>query len=562
MTETRSADRLDQENAELRRRLEEAEETLEAIRSGAVDAFLVDGADGECVYSLQTSDHPYRRLVESMKEGALTLDMDGCILFCNARFAELVGVQLERISGKCIHEFVPPELASQYEAMLRESASGTYRGELDLIRQDGPRVPVHWSVSRLDLGDTVILSAVATDLTEHRRYEALERTQEALSAEIASRILAEKNLIKADRKKDEFLAILAHELRNPLAPARNAVDYLKLNSASDPDLKRTVEILDRQVSHLSRLIDDLLDISRVTTGVLDLRRERISFAEVMDATIDACRDEVQRRGHDLVVRTPETMVELDADRDRLVQVLCNLTLNAAKYTPPGGHIALSATANGSALEISVKDDGIGIPREKLSEIFGLFSQVNRSFDRQGGLGVGLTLVRQLIRLHGGSVEARSAGLGRGSEFIVRIPVAVGPASQPPPEVLSTLRRRILIADDNQDAVESLAILLEVANHEVHKAYDGETAFATARDIQPDVILLDIGMPKMNGYEVATKIRREPWGKPIHLVALTGWGQEADQRNSREAGFDVHLVKPVTFGALNRLLATLEERREG
>ena len=562
MSETGSADRLDLENAELRRRLDEAEETLEAIRSGAVDAFLVEGPDGECVYSLQTSDHPYRRLVESMKEGALTLTMDGCILFCNARFAELVGVRLERISGKCIHEFAPRDLGSQYDSMLREGASGIYRGELDIHRQDGSRVPVHWSVSRLNLGDTIILSAVATDLTEHRRYEALERTQEALSAEIASRIQAEKSLIEADRKKDEFLAILAHELRNPLAPTRNAVDYLKLNSGPDPDLTRTVEIIDRQVSHLSRLIDDLLDISRVTTGVLELRRERISFAEVMEATIDTCRDEVQRRGHDLVVRTPETTVELDADRDRLEQVLCNLTLNAAKYTPSGGHIALTAAVNGSTLEISVKDDGIGIPREKLSEIFGLFSQVNRSFDRQGGLGVGLTLVRQLIRLHGGSVEARSEGLGRGSEFIVRLPIAVGPANQPVPEILSSLRRRILIADDNQDAVESLAILLQVAHHEVHKAFDGEAAFAAARDTVPDVILLDIGMPKMNGYEVAMRIRREPWGNAIHLVALTGWGQEADQRNSREAGFDAHLVKPVTFGALNRLLATLEERRAG
>lgn len=561
MSEIRSADQLDVENADLRRRLEEAEETLDAIRSGAVDAFLVEGPDGECVYSLQTSDHPYRRLVESMKEGALTLDMDGSILFCNLRFAELVGVPLERISGKCIQEFAPCELTTEYQAMVNEGASGVYRGELDL-QQGGSRIPVHWSVSRLDLGDTAVLSAVATDLTEHRRYEALERAQETLSVEIAARIQAEKDLIEADRKKDEFLAILAHELRNPLAPARNAVDYMKLKTATDSEFARTVEIIDRQVSQLSRLIDDLLDISRVTAGVLELRRERISFADVMDATIDACSDEVQRRGHDLVVRVPETSVELDADRDRLVQVLCNLTLNAAKYTPPRGHIALSAAVNGPTLEISVKDDGIGIPRERLSEIFGLFSQVNRSFDRQGGLGVGLTLVRQLVRLHGGSVEARSEGLGRGSEFIVRLPVAVGPANPAAPEVFSTSRRRILIADDNRDAVESLAILLQVAHHEVHKAFDGESALEMARDTCPDVILLDIGMPKMNGYEVAMRIRRETWGKAIHLVALTGWGQEADHRNSREAGFDAHLVKPVTFGALNRLLATLEDRRAG
>jgi len=557
----RDAERLEAENAELRRRLEEAQETLDAIRSGAVDGFIVEDELGEHVYTLQTDDRPYRRLVESMKEGAVTLDLDGCILFSNDRFAELVQAPVERVVGERLENFVPDRHAEPYAAMLLDAATGTYRGELDLLRSDGSVIPVHWTASLLDPDGTPTICAIVSDLTEHNLYEELRRAQEQMTMDMRARIRAEQSLKDADRRKDEFLAILAHELRNPLAPARNAVDYLKLRSSMETDTTRSVEIIDRQVSQLSRLIDDLLDISRVTSGVLELRKQRVRLADVVDAAMVACRDEVTRRGHTLEVNLPANPVELEVDRDRLEQVLCNLILNAAKYTPDGGEIALTARKTDHMLEVAVRDNGIGIPQDKLAEIFELFSQVNRSFERQGGLGIGLTLVRQLVHLHGGTIEARSEGLGRGSEFVIRVPTVAGSAVCVAPRPNTSVARRILLADDNRDAVESLAVLLESSNHEVHTAFDGEGALAAAYEVRPEVALLDIGMPKMNGYEVAQQIRREPWGRAIYLVALTGWGQEADHESSREAGFDAHLVKPVGYEDLSGLLADFRRTTE-
>jgi CheY-like chemotaxis protein len=275
--------------------------------------------------------------------------------------------------------------------------------------------------------------------------------------------------------------------------------------------------------------------------------------------VDTCRDEIEAKGHRLRTNLPAEPVELDADRERLVQVLCNLLGNAAKYTPAGGEIDVSAAANGRTLELAVKDTGIGIPAESLTDIFELFVRVDHSLERQGGLGIGLTLVRQLAELHGGTIQARSAGPGRGSEFVLKLPVvttrAVNATAAPEP-VPASAPRRILVADDNRDAVESLVLLLEIAGHEVHAAFDGEEAIRSAERVRPHVALLDIGMPEANGYEVARRLRAHPWGKNIYLVALTGWGQEADKRRAREVGFDAHLVKPVAPETLNRLLATI------
>ena len=377
------------------------------------------------------------------------------------------------------------------------------------------------------------------------------------AADIIERKRAEEALQRADRRKDEFLAVLAHELRNPMAPMRNAIQYLKLRDLPDPELKRPVEMVERQVAHMTRLIDDLLDVSRIARGVLALQLETVELGDIASATLEVCRDDIELRGHTLAVELPPAPVPLRADRDRLIQVFCNLISNAVKYTPPGGVLEFVARVMDGTLEIAVKDSGVGIPAEKLSEIFELFAQVKRSLERQGGLGIGLTLARDLVHLHGGTLDAHSDGPGRGSTFIVRLPIAedlepVVPAAIPAGGGVEP--RRVLVADDNRDAAESLAILLELSSHSVRLALDGEEALAAAAEFRPDVAFLDIGMPKMNGYEVARRIREQSWGAAIQLVALTGWGQDADRERAREAGFDDHFVKPASPEALARVLS--------
>ena len=355
-------------------------------------------------------------------------------------------------------------------------------------------------------------------------------------------------LEEAGRRKDEFLAILAHELRNPLGPVRNAAHFLKERNLPDPELRRPVEMIERQVAHMTRLIDDLLDVSRITRGMVELRLERLLFNEVIEAAVDASRDEIEGRGHTLRVAGPERPVTLLADRQRLVQVFCNLIGNAAKYTSPGGSIELLAGAVEDVLEVRVQDSGVGIPADKLTEIFELFAQVDRSLERDGGLGIGLTLARQLIGMHRGTIEARSDGPGHGSVFLVRLPIASPVKSVPAmaargARALPSRSRRVLVADDNRDAADSMALLIGAAGHEVRVAYDGLEAVSVAEAFQPDIVFLDIGMPKRNGYDVARSLR-EARGSSIRIVALTGWGQESDRRRSGEAGFDTHLVKPV------------------
>jgi PAS domain S-box-containing protein len=380
--------------------------------------------------------------------------------------------------------------------------------------------------------------------------------------DITERRRVEERLRDADRRKDEFLAVLSHELRNPLAPVRTAAHYLKARNLPDADLNRSAEIIERQVGQMARLIDDLLDVSRISRGVIELRRETLDFAEVVEAAVDSCRGEIEARSQDLRVRLPERPVVFDADRHRLVQAVSNLLSNAAKYTPMGGRIELATRAQGSLLEVLVEDNGIGIPPNQLSEIFELFAQVDRS-ERQG-LGIGLTLARQLVQLHGGSIEARSEGIGRGSTFIMRLPIRAGAAPTARAETRTASAsepRRILVADDNQDAAESLALVLEMAGHEVRTAFDGEAALRLAAEFRPAVAFLDIGMPQLTGYEVAIRIRQETWGRSVHLVALTGWGQESDRLTAQEAGFDEHLVKPVFPDVLTRLVAGIRTPRE-
>ncbi|MEX2303200.1 MAG: ATP-binding protein, partial [Bryobacterales bacterium] len=369
-------------------------------------------------------------------------------------------------------------------------------------------------------------------------------------------------LKEADRRKDEFLATLAHELRNPLAPIRYAVQMLRLNGRDEPELCLSRDVIERQVAHMTRLIDDLLDISRITRDKLELRKERVELAEVVSEAVESSRPLIEQCGHQLTVTLPPEPIYLYADLVRLSQVLTNLLTNAAKYTDGGGHIWLTAERQGGEVVVRVKDTGVGIPAEKLPGLFEMFFQVDGALERsQGGLGIGLSLVRRLVELHGGSVKAHCAGRGKGCEFTVLVPaLAEEPKPQPTLEPADSgatkakTARRILVVDDVQDNADSLAMLLRLGGNEVQTAYDGLAALEAAERFRPDVMLLDIRMPNLNGYDACRRIREQPWGKGMMLIALTGWGQEEDQRRTEEAGFDSHLVKPVDPAALNELLA--------
>jgi PAS domain S-box-containing protein len=381
--------------------------------------------------------------------------------------------------------------------------------------------------------------------------------------DVTDRKHAEQALREADRRKDEVLAMLAHELRNPLAPLRNALQILRLS----PDLhahEQAHSLMQRQVDQMARLVDDLLDVSRIATGKLELRNEPVQLRLVVNSAVEISRPLIEHMGHKLTVTLPPHPLTVNADMTRLAQVLTNLLNNAAKYTERGGHIWLTVERQGSDVLMSVKDNGIGIAPKELPGVFGMFAQVQASLERaQGGLGIGLTLVRRLVEMHGGRIEAHSDGCGKGSEFVVRLPLIVeasgpkapAPADEPPSSKSSL---RILIVDDNRDSADTLGMLLRIMGNEIRTAYDGLQGLEVAAEFRPDVTLLDIGLPKVNGHEACRRIREQPWGKTMVLIAVTGWGQEEDLHRSHEAGFDHHLVKPVDTGALMRMLAELEK----
>ena len=368
----------------------------------------------------------------------------------------------------------------------------------------------------------------------------------------------------ADRRKDEFLATLAHELRNPLSLIRNVVTLQQTSSVPDDDPRWGRDIIERQVNYLTRLTDDLFDVSRITREKLELQRETVNLPDIISAAVESCRPLIDQRQHQLTVTMPQYPICVDGDRVRLTQVFMNLLNNAAKYTPDPGHIWLNVEPMGDTVEVRVKDTGMGIAPENLPHLFELFYQVDRSFTRaEGGLGLGLTLVHRLVELHGGKVEARSAGTNSGSEFIVQLPLLPQPVKSREHQALdhSTIvtaprSRRILVADDFPQSAETLARLLRHDGSEVRIAQDGVEAYETAAEFRPDVVVLDIAMPRLNGYETARKIRAQPWGKQMVLIALTGWGQQQDRRRTQEAGFDAHLTKPVNYDAIMDLLKKL------
>jgi CheY-like chemotaxis protein len=383
-----------------------------------------------------------------------------------------------------------------------------------------------------------------------------------VARDITERIRMEEALKEADRRKDEFLAMLAHELRNPLSAIHNALQLAR-KSRKPEHLAWAQDVIGQQVKHLARLIDDLLDVSRITRGKIQLRRERQDLAPIIHRAVETVRPLIEARQHQLTVSLTSGPLRLEADPTRLEQILVNLLTNAAKYTEEGGRIRLTGRRDGGELVLAVRDDGVGIAPEMLPHVFEPFTQVARSLDRsQGGLGIGLTLVQKLAEMHGGSVSAASDGPGRGSEFTVRLPA---PREVPaPPEPQATAAGgagrglRILVVDDNRISARGLADLLGLSGHEVRTAFDGRAALDAARRHRPEVVLLDIGLPEMDGYQVAAQLRREEGLKDALIVAITGYGQEQDLRRSREAGFDRHLVKPVDLEALEELLRSRQQ----
>ncbi len=406
-----------------------------------------------------------------------------------------------------------------------------------------------------------LLPAIARVLKERQTERELVREQAAREeAERAAAALRE-----ADRRKDEFLAMLGHELRNPLGPVRNAVHILKMVGPSDPTMQQARDMIERQVTHLSRLVDDLLDVSRITRGKIQLRKERLDLVQLVRATTEDYRSLLEATGLQLVVDLPPGPLWLQGDRTRLAQVVGNLLNNANKFTDAGGRVAVAVAAvPGNLAEVRVADTGIGMERDMLARVFETFSQADRSLDRsRGGLGLGLALVRGLVELHGGTVEATSPGPGRGSTFTVRLPLEGVPAPRPRPPVRARSDgggRGILLIEDNRDAAESLRVLLELTGNRVELAFSGPAGVEAARRFRPDVVVCDIGLPGgMDGYAVAQALRREPDLERAYLIALTGYGQEEDVRRAREAGFDRHMTKPVEFTELQQLIAAVPGR---
>ena len=502
-------------------------------------------------------------LLNALPAAAYTCDAEGLITYYNQRAVQAWGREpklndpADRYCGS--FRMTTPEGSEVpheqcWMALCLHEKKEYHGREIVVERPDGTRLIVEAHATPwFDKQGTLIGAVnIVVDVTEKKRADdQLRRSERALQ--------------ESHRRKDEFLATLAHELRNPLAPISNAVELLRLQNTADTQLEEARDIIERQVRQLSRLVDDLLDMSRVTSGKISLQKKPVSLATIVTDAVESSRPLIEASLHTLTVTLPPGPVFLDGDAIRLVQVFSNLLTNAAKYTERGGHIWLTAERQNGEVMVSVVDTGIGIDAAHLPHIFEMFSQVAPSLERsQGGLGIGLSLVRGLVDLHGGSIEARSAGIGMGSEFIVRLPAteSTGPTVHKTNGVkqASDSQRtcRILVVDDNRDAAKSLTMLLRAMGHETHTSHDGLEAIQAAATFRPEVALLDIGLPGMDGYEVARHIRQRAWGKRMVLAALTGWGQEEDKRRSMVAGFDHHLTKPVDPVALRTLLASRPE----
>jgi len=491
-------------------------------------------------------------IVESSDDAIVSKTLDGIIQSWNSAASRIFGYAPEEAIGQPITLIIPDDLQSEERKIIAQLRAGKRVEHFDTerITKSGRRIPVSLTISPIHDADGVVIGAskIARDISERRRAEeALRATEDALRV--------------ANQRKDEFMALLAHELRNPLAPIRYALAASRKSGATAEQRARSQEIIERQISHMSRLLDDLLNVARITRGALELRTTTLEFTTVLGTAIEAARPFLDAKQHTLSVELPSEAPRLTADPIRLAQVFSNLLINAAKYTDPGGKIRVAAHLEPDTLVVAIRDSGIGISAEMMPRLFEMFTQAQHALDRsQGGLGLGLALVRGIVQLHGGSVSAHSEGENLGSEFTVRLPLggtcgAPQTTSRTPSEV-DGQRFKILIVDDNEDAAEMCATFLELAGHDVRRAHNGRSALAMAEAFGPRVALLDIGLPDLSGYEVARALRRAPWARDLLLVAVTGWGQDEDKQRALEAGFDHHLTKPIEPDQLERLLQSI------
>ncbi len=652
----------------LEERLRDAEEILDAIRNGDVDALVVQGPAGDRVFTLKGADHRYRQLVETMNEGALLLTGDRTIVYANVRFAQLVRVPHERLLGTPIDRYVARSTVSMLEALVRDRSAGSAKAEVELVASDGTSVPVYVSATPGWDEEHQLTCVIATDLSEQKRDQQMfaaerlaarivEQAAEGIvvcdldgkvirASHSAQRITGENPLLRsfeeafpfesaddahaakmvldlalrgattkgrevvlhrdhdqvvlllsagpvlgplgealgcvisfvditaskhaaeerlrllehanqarleaeaANRSKDEFLAMLGHELRNPLAPILTAIEVMKARGEQGAVRERAV--IERQVRHVVMLVNDLLDVSRIAQGKVELHRKTVEISDIVAKAIEACSPILEERRHLLEVDLESELV-VDGDEARLCQVISNLLTNAAKYTHREGRIELIGKRVANEIIIIVRDNGMGIPPDLLPTLFDRFVQGTRTIDRsEGGLGLGLSIVRSLVLLHDGVVDARSDGV-TGSEFEVRLPAVARETLQPRPvtplEIEAVKARKVLIVDDNTDAAELLADALSRLGHETRVAFDGPSGLDTAAGFRPDIAFLDIGLPAMDGYELARRIRSELDAPNLRLVALTGYGQASDRQKSAEAGFDGHMVKPINVQAV-------------
>jgi PAS domain S-box-containing protein len=514
---------------------------------GAISAFVDITARVQAEESLRESERRFKTLADKIPALIWMEDEQGRGVFANARCVEYTGIPEEELHGGW-PDVIHPDDAERFLADCRSAKErrAEYRDALRLRRHDGA---YRW------------FEGIGLPRFEGGRFAGYV----GCLIDVHDRKMAEESLREADRRKDEFLAMLSHELRNPLAPILNAVGVLKQPGLSDERLEWARGMIERQVESLTRLVDDLLEVSRITQGKIAFKMEHLDLTAVIARALETSRPLIEARKHKLTVNLPPRPVRLNGDIIRLAQVISNLLSNAAKYTDEGGAIRLTAEAVNDEVVVRVEDDGAGVPAEDLPRIFDLFIQADRSLDRaQGGLGIGLTLARGVVEMHGGRIEAFSDGPGRGSEFVARFPAladAPGEACESSvavkgDETGASKTCRVLVVDDSVDSAESLSVALALEGHKTKTAHDGPSALELARAFRPQVTLLDIGLPGMNGYEVARELRKQPGGRKRKLIALTGYGQEEDRRKSREAGFDHHLTKPVDYDALASLINSL------
>jgi PAS domain S-box-containing protein len=534
---------------ELRQRLEEAEETLRAIRAGEVDALVVDGAEGGRVYTLQGADHPYRAMIEAMQQGAASLSVDGTVLYCNRSFAEMVGRPHEKVLGAVMHELMPESQRPLFDGMLAQGRSQYSRGEIFLLPPYGPERPVYLAFNPLPLPEALVICMIVTDLTEQKKHQDLQAE---------------------NRSKDVFLATLSHEMRTPLNAMLGWIGILRRGNCAAPDLKEGLEVIERNARVQAQLIDDVLDVSRIVTGKLRLDVRRCDLGEIVRAAVQAAHPAAQDKGIAIESSIDPSLDRVMCDTSRIQQVVWNLMSNAVKFTRKGGSIRVGLTREGPVARIEVTDTGVGISREFLPHVFDRFRQADGSTRRKyGGLGLGLSIVKQLVELHGGSVDVRSEGEGRGSTFTVTLPIEAAcealmaapvPASTGTGVPVRLDGVRIVVVDDEADARRLLTRVLGEAGASVTAAGSAAEAIRAVESLRPHVLVSDIAMPEADGYDLIREVRGKGHSvQTLPAVALTAFAGKGYAQTALLAGFQVHVAKPIDPYELIAVVGSLAGR---